>query len=447
MSYQKAASLLDSLGVGMCVFDAENRAVLWNEHFLMFFPEHVDHIYVGEPYADNLTRFYLTRLAPEERVHIDRYVQDGIRRHVEQTRPYVFVHRERKLRVAASPQPNGDRVRVWLDLSSMEASLLQPNTEMQASVSGSTKHVPEALRVFDQLSDGVAIHDDQGRIVFANDRFVTMYGLRSQHDVLGQTYESLTRQNWRQNSEQLDPSLAEDLNAALADSLQFSGVPFEIPLPQNRWIKVTMSGIPGGQICSCHTDISQDRKTVRDMHTLTQRLLHESHRDALTGLLNRRGLSPLLLDAANIPGDHSLLFVDLDYFKEVNDQAGHAVGDIVLCQVATAIQGSVRSDDDVARFGGDEFVILLRSCDEKQAVTVGHKIVDVVSSRDFSVDGRVFHLGASVGVRTFNGGADSIDVFLHDADTACYEAKRQGRGRVKVFGDVSDKENSGEPTM
>ncbi len=440
MTYQLTATLLDSLGIGMCVFDARDRAVLWNEHFLMFFPEHADCIHVGEHYADNLRRFYLLRLQPEEQAHIDRYIQDGVRRHREQTREYVFVHRGRKLRVAASPQPNGDRIRVWLDLTNMEASLLNPEVQQLVSSLNGASQVPETLRVFDQLSDGVAIHDAGGRIVFANDRFVAMYGLRTQNDVLGKTFDDLIRQHWAGRAEPENPTVADDLGAALKDSIQFSGFPFEIPLPGNRWVRVTMSATTGSQACSCHTDITREKLVAAEMHQLTERFRLESHRDALTGLLNRRGLNPLLLEAAKSPGDHSVLFVDLDGFKAVNDAAGHSKGDVVLCQVASALQSSVRANDSVARMGGDEFVILLRGCDEQQAVAVAQKVVDVVSAREFVVDERLFRIGASVGVRTFNGGADSTDVFLHDADSACYQAKRRGRGRVVVFGGANGTE-------
>lgn len=437
MTYRLTATLLDSLGMGMCAFDAQDRCLAWNEHFLRFFPEHADHIREGEPYADNLRRFYLLRLPAEEHVHIDRYIQDGIRRHHEQTRDYVFIHRGRKLRVAATPQPNGDRIRTWMDLSNLEASLLNPALPPLAATSAATQQVPETLRVLDQLSDGLAIHDASGRIVFANDRFVAMYGLRSQYDVLGETYESLVRACWRHATADEDRARQQDLNAALQDSLHFSGVPFEIPLPGHRWMRVTMSAATGEQACSCHSDISREKRAVAEMRQLTEQLRLESHRDALTGLLNRRGLDPLLQDASGHEGDHSVLFVDLDGFKAVNDLAGHAKGDSVLCQVAAVVEASVRGGDSVARVGGDEFVILLRGCDKAQAVSVAQKMVDVVRARHFTVDGHVFRIGASVGVRSFNGGADSADVLLHDADSACYRAKRLGRGRVVVYGSPS----------
>ena len=78
-NYTLTASLLDSLTIGMCVFDAQDRTVQWNEHFLRFFPEHADHIHAGEPYQENLRRFYRVRLPAEPQASIERYVQDGIK--------------------------------------------------------------------------------------------------------------------------------------------------------------------------------------------------------------------------------------------------------------------------------------------------------------------------------------------------------------------------------
>jgi len=349
MPYRLTATLLDSLGVAMCAFDAQDRALLWNEHFLRFFPEHAAHIRPGEPYADNLRRFYQLRLAPEELPHIDRYIQDGIRRHREQTRAYVFTHRGRKLRVAATPQANGDRVRVWTDLSGLDANL---SGEAASALPGDPRR-PEILSVFEHLSDGIAVHDAQGRIVFANDRFVALYGLSGQQQAMGLDVAALARGCWARPIGPEDAERAQDLDAALRDSLNFSGVPFDLPLPGQRWIRVTMSSASGEQTCSCHTDISRDKRAAAEMHRLTERLRQENHRDVLTGLLNRRGLGTLLQEAALDARTHSLLYIDLDGFKAVNDAAGHAAGDTVLCSVATRLQGSVRGNDSVVRIGGD----------------------------------------------------------------------------------------------
>lgn len=435
MTYRLSASLLDSLGIGMCVFDAANRTVLWNDHFLKFFPEHAGWVHPGEPYAENLRRFYRLRLSPDDLVHIDRYIDDGIRRHMEQTQSFVFLHRGRKLRAAVAVQANGDRVRIWNDLTAMESSAIDPAAPLAGSSwrGAPSLSVGAGLQVFDQLSDGVAIHDAQGRIVFANDRFLTLYGARTQQEVVGHTLPALIRRCWHTFGGEVDPQVAQDVHAALHDSLQFAGVPVEIPLPQSRWIRVSIGSNAGDQVCSCHFDISREKQVVAEMRLTNERLRLESHRDALTGLLNRRGLLPLLTAAAQGSDEHSLLFIDLDGFKAVNDLAGHAQGDGVLCQVAAAIQGSVRAQDSVVRMGGDEFVVLLQRCGHQQALGVAQKIVEVVSACDVVVHKQVFRVGASVGVRTFQGEAACTDDYLQEADAACYQAKREGRGRVVAW--------------
>src|SRR5690348_3256570 len=87
------AKILDGLGIAMCVFDSSDRTVLWNDTFLHFFPEHSRHIHKGEPYRQNLERFYHYRLSPEEMTHIGDYIERGVLRHRSQTRPFTFEHR------------------------------------------------------------------------------------------------------------------------------------------------------------------------------------------------------------------------------------------------------------------------------------------------------------------------------------------------------------------
>ena len=437
-NYTFTASLLDSLTIGMCVFDAQDRTVLWNEHFLRFFPEHADHIHAGEPYQENLRRFYRVRLPAEPQASIERYVQDGIKRHRSQVGAYMFTHRGRQLRVACVGQPNGDRVRVWQDLSAMESVLLNLAGQQDSALpQGVGPTGQQALRMFDQLSDGMAVHDEQGRIIFANDRFLAIYGLRTQEDAWGKTLEEIVRLHWERAGESVSPQLLFDMQAALQDGIHFLGIPFEVPLAGHRWVRATLSAGPGKQSWSSHADVTQEKRAISEMVQLNKKLLLESHLDSLTGLLNRRGLLPLLQQATDTPGEHALLFIDLDGFKQVNDTAGHAQGDVVLCQMAAALQGCVRSGDALARIGGDEFVLLLTCCTPQQAVAVAEKMVQVVRSTPVVIDGQVFQVGASVGARSFSGRAHGADVLLNDADAACYEAKRQGRGRVSLFNEIA----------
>lgn len=431
MDYRLTATLLDSLGIALCVFDDQHRTVLWNQSFLRFFPEHDGHVYAGEAYADNLRRFYRQRLAPQELLYLERHVADGVARHAAQTRPYVFQHRGRWLRVAApAAASDGHRVRVWLELA--ESGVRTPTL---APTPPADRHSSDALQMLEHAGDGASVQSGDGRIVFASDHFLAMYGLPTKTAAIGRTYTEVVHGLWdHARATPEHAARAEDIAAALNDSLHFAGAPFEVPLPGGRWVRVATSRMADGQTCAFHTDISSDKQRQSELRALTDQLREESQHDALTGLQNRRGLHAIVQTLSGQPGPHALLFLDLDGFKAVNDAAGHGAGDQVLRQVAEVLRRSVRQADTLVRIGGDEFVVVLKSSDTHQALAVGDKIVQAIRQQVFSAEGANFHIGASVGVRIFSGHSDSPDVVLHDADVACYRAKRNGRGRVEVFG-------------
>ena len=177
-------------------------------------------------------------------------------------------------------------------------------------------------------------------------------------------------------------------------------------------------------------DVTERRQQEADLHDRVAR-------DHLTGLLNRRALETQLAQVAqddswSHPG-RLLMFIDLDHFKEVNDAAGHQVGDEVLVQAVERIRGALRSADLVYRYGGDEFVVLF-----EQAVTLAtaraaaERIVSELAV-PFMFAGGVSQIGASVGIA---GSSASVgpDQLIHDADAAVYVAKRNGRGRVVCVG-------------
>lgn len=160
-------------------------------------------------------------------------------------------------------------------------------------------------------------------------------------------------------------------------------------------------------------------------------------RDPLTGLYNRHGFEQareLLLRASPNGTPHSLLLIDRDHFKPVNDTAGHGAGDALLCRLAQLLREQVRSQDIVARLGGDEFAVVLVGLDAQRATDVGQRIRDAVADFSFAWGGRTFRLGTSIGVTTFVAGQAEAawSQALKAADEACYKAKRRGRGQVVV---------------
>ena len=154
--------------------------------------------------------------------------------------------------------------------------------------------------------------------------------------------------------------------------------------------------------------------------------------DALTGLPNRRYFEEFvsLLAQRRRAGDAvGILMVDIDKFKKLNDTHGHATGDEVLRAVAAAIVSAVREDDVPARFGGEEFVVLLRNPDPGVAVEVGERIRAAVRGLDLARIG-VGGVSVSVGVAVADGPDEAIEDLIETADQALYRAKRGGRDRV-----------------
>lgn len=445
MDFQLTADLLDSLGIALCIFDAQECTVLWNASFLRLFPEHDGHVYAGEPYVENLRRFYTGRLAPEDLPYIDRFIADGLQRFRSHTQPFVFLHQGRWLRVAAAPRQGGGQVRIWLQVAAADANG-QPGQDAPATASTCDPNVlppSDTQQMLEDMGEAATVMDGEGHVLFANDRFLALYGLSSKAALRGCTYAQIVQRLWDAATDPQERARHhEDLAAALRDAALFAGAPFELPLPGARWLRVAMNRSAGGQSYALHTDItgikrneSELRASEQQLRVLAEQLRSETQRDMLTGLLNRRSLQALLHELCHQAGPHALLFIDLDGFKAVNDQAGHAAGDQVLRRVATRLTQCVRQGDTLVRLGGDEFVLVLPHCGETPAQQVGRHIIGTLSDRDFVLEsGQRFRVGASIGVRLFGGMAEAADTLLADADAASYAAKRAGRGRVEMAG-------------
>ena len=160
---------------------------------------------------------------------------------------------------------------------------------------------------------------------------------------------------------------------------------------------------------------------------LQAQLEHAATHDSLTGLANRASFSQSLEHAAGSEDQYSLVFIDLDHFKQINDTFGHAAGDGVLRQVAEAIRSHVRGRDVCARLGGDEFVLLLHGCGADQAERLADRIGRAIA--DLDVGEGAGAVGASLGLTALLPG-EPPDAALIRADTACYRAKTSGRGQV-----------------
>jgi diguanylate cyclase (GGDEF)-like protein len=200
-----------------------------------------------------------------------------------------------------------------------------------------------------------------------------------------------------------------------------------------RQLSATITRNPCGDYVAWLEDVTEQRD-------LEERLAHQASHDALTGLPNRRVLSDMIGEylgksrrRADAPG--VLLFVDLDHFKTVNDTLGHKAGDVLLIEVAERLRSTLRDNDLVVRFGGDEFVILLPGLRQDEAWQVAQRILTVLSEPVSLPGGSSQPVSASMGLVEIDPNYPSADALLRDADVAMYQAKEQGRGQVASFDD------------
>ncbi|MDR3353164.1 MAG: EAL domain-containing protein [Zoogloeaceae bacterium] len=183
------------------------------------------------------------------------------------------------------------------------------------------------------------------------------------------------------------------------------------------------------------------RSSIRDttqQHYATEELAYQAIHDALTGLFNRRAFERRLQQIfGHSEGSHeenlplSVLYVDLDQFKVVNDTCGHEAGDQLLIDIVKVLKAQV-GPGFLARLGGDEFGIILR-CAEAEALALARKLVHEIHASDFNYQGRSFRPGVSIGIAQAAGGIGSVSELMMAADTACYAAKERGRNRVEVY--------------
>ncbi|MFK8331519.1 EAL domain-containing protein [Pseudomonas sp. BJa5] len=274
-------------------------------------------------------------------------------------------------------------------------------------------------------------HVDQDRL-YVSERWASMLGLS--RDSIGETSAS-----WfgRVHPDDL-PDFRHAIDAHLQG--QTSSVHHEYRIRQHdgdyRWVLVrgvAEATTPGHlRMAGSQTDISA-RKDVE------QRLKHAAHHDALTGLANRMRLDEhmqkTLVEKRKGGSHEALLFIDLDRFKLINDSLGHSVGDRVLIEVAQRLRGSLRPGDQLFRFGGDEFIVLLHdlTCG-RDAERVSQRILDSLH-QPLQVDDRTLVVSASIGIAPLQDDGKTLDA-LQAADLALYSAKSAGKARFAHYSEA-----------
>jgi diguanylate cyclase (GGDEF)-like protein/PAS domain S-box-containing protein len=202
-----------------------------------------------------------------------------------------------------------------------------------------------------------------------------------------------------------------------------------------HWLEVRARNLVDDPAVNGFILLSRD---VTELREAQQLLAHQATHDPLTLLPNRilfQELGEQALARADREGmTVAVLFLDIDRFKRVNDGFGHPVGDTLLREIAERLRTAVRRGDVVARFGGDEFVVLCEHpAGQPEMLDLAMRLLDTLS-KPVDMEPATVQVGASIGIAIGGGGRVTIDTLLRDADVALYQAKDRGRGRAVVFG-------------
>jgi diguanylate cyclase (GGDEF)-like protein/PAS domain S-box-containing protein len=244
-----------------------------------------------------------------------------------------------------------------------------------------------------------------------------------------------------------DRQTREDLTAAIAEEIR-KGAPVNLPAGASLLSAQNMEFEVEGRCSPIHDqngDVTGGVLVIRDVseeRELNRKLIWQVDHDSLTGLFNRRAFEERVSRAlgGKRAGDlpMSLLFIDLDFFKRVNDSAGHAAGDELLRQLGGLMLSRIRESDLLARLGGDEFGLMLTACPHDVAEKIALAIRDSVANWRFTWENHDHQVGASIGVVHVPPHWASLDECLAAADAACYKAKQNGRNDIVVHQSAGD---------
>ena len=281
----------------------------------------------------------------------------------------------------------------------------------------------------DNMSHGLLLFDASERIVICNRRYIEMYGLSPEVVKPGCTFRDLIRH--RQEVGSFTGSIDNYRATLMADLAQQKITHTHIHLPDGRSIEITNKPLADGGWLATHRDTTEQRRSEA-------KIAYMAHHDVLTGLANRAAVTQKIDEAAarqrRWNDSFSILLLDLDRFKYVNDTLGHPAGDALLREVAARLKAALRETDVLGRLGGDEFAIIQAGETDQRRAAAGfaERIIDVLA-KPFMIDGNEVNIGTSIGIALAPEHASDPDGLLKMADLALYRAKSSGRGNYCFF--------------
>jgi diguanylate cyclase (GGDEF)-like protein len=312
-------------------------------------------------------------------------------------------------------------------LAERETHLAEKTRELQRA----NVHIDAALH---NMSQGLCMFDGDGRLVVCNERYILMYGLSTEVCKPGCTLLEMLEHRRQRGSFMDDPAEYEIKIRTAAHNKEKTNLTIE--LPDGRVIEVVNQPMADGGWVATHEEITERKRSEA-------KIAHLAHHDVLTGLPNRAAFNEFFattLERAKKSGEQfALMCLDLDRFKYVNDLFGHAVGDMLLCEVAKRIKVAANGAF-LARIGGDEFTLIVAGSQPLDVTArLAEQIVTALGD-SIQIDERKLTANASIGVAIYPNDATDGEKLICNADAALYRAKSECPGSYRFFEPEMDRQ-------
>ncbi|MGX7872156.1 putative bifunctional diguanylate cyclase/phosphodiesterase [Mesorhizobium sp. ORM6] len=412
---ERFSAAVENMSHGLCMFDADERMIICNGNYINIFCLDPKVIRPGIRFIDILRHSVDIGIASQSADELY-----AIRKpYIDQAKPSTYeevLADGRIIRISHRPLASGGWVSIYEDITEQrraEQDLKEQHRRFDAALAN--------------MSQGLLMYDADGKMIVRNERFLELYKVTAADFPLGTTHrDALERLLELGIYTQIDV----DSEVAKTEACRRAGKIHSAyrHLTDGRTILVTRRPMSGGWVAT-FDDVTERRLAE-------ERMTHLAHHDTLTGLPNRsmfrERLDLALEDVAATP--LAIFSLDLDRFKAVNDTWGHPAGDWLLKSVAERLQRCLRNETDiVARFGGDEFVVLQFNFKGiADAEKLAKRVVEAIA-KPFRDKSRDMHVGISLGIAVFPDDGRDADTLLKNADTALYRAKSEGRNLYRFF--------------
>jgi diguanylate cyclase (GGDEF)-like protein/PAS domain S-box-containing protein len=426
MEKQRLDTAVENMMQGLTLFDQSKRLVVCNRRYIEMYGLSPDVAKAGCHLRDLIT--HRNELGFIQ-VDVDEYCS-RIEEHAARGDTITLQSKEgRSIQITHRPLSDGGWVATHEDIT--ERTRQERNVFQQASELARINMQFDAA--LSNMTQGLCMFDGQKRLMVWNDRYAELYQLPPELLKIGTPHEDIIADRVARGilKGETSESAAREKIAVLGQLPKDSASCRVDEFADERFILVTRQPMADGGWLATHEDITERRRAEAE-------IVHLARHDALTGLANRAEFNAKLDEASKRlkrnGGVLTVMMIDLDRFKAVNDTLGHPAGDQLLIEVGRRLKSTVRETDVLARLGGDEFAIIQEGgpAQREAAIALALRIIEAVS-QPFDLNGNRADLGASIGIVLAPEHESDPEGLLKRADLALYDAKGNGRNDYRFF--------------